>query len=209
MKKSVLSLLGIVLLVTVVVINFSKNSAKKLQEMITSYQDHESYDGKKYPLGLFTKEYYESEANFATDLLNQLENINLDDLNENDLISYELLKFELNNIIDYFYFERYLNPLLSDSGFHSSLNYMVRPLSSYKKTIEYLNKLNSLPEFVDQNLTNIREGLEKGVYDLSLLLLFSPPPSLRLLLRGLLLFGLRFLLRLFFLAPSAAEACLF
>ena len=163
MKKSVLSLLGIVLLVTVVVINFSKNSAKKLQEMITTYQDYESYDGKKYPLGLFTKEHYESEANFATDLLNQLENINLHDLNENDLISYELLKFELNDIIDYFYFERYLNPLLSDSGFHSSLNYMVRPLSSYKKTIEYLNKLNSLPEFVDQNLTNIREGLEKGV----------------------------------------------
>ena len=162
-KKSVLSILGIVLLVTVVIINFSKNSEKKLQEMITTYQDHESYDGKKYPLGLFTKEFYESEANFATDLLNQLENINLDDLNENDLISFELLKFELNDIIDYFYFDRYLNPLLSDSGFHSSLNYMVRPLSSYKKTIEYLNKLNSLPEFVDQNLTNITEGLEKGV----------------------------------------------
>ena len=163
MKKSVLSVLGIVLLLTGVVINFSKNSEKKLQETITTYQDHESYDGKKYPLGLFTKEHYESEANFATELLNQLEKINTDDLNENDLISYELLKFELNDIIDYFYFERYLNPLLSDSGFHSSLNYMVRPLSSYKKTIEYLNKLNSLPEFIDQNLTNIRAGLEKGV----------------------------------------------
>ncbi|MDB4059152.1 DUF885 domain-containing protein [bacterium] len=163
MKKSVLSVLGIVLLLTGVVINFSKNSEKKLQETITTYQDHESYDGKKYPLGLFTKEHYESEANFATELLNQLEKINIDDLNENDLISYELLKFELNDIIDYFYFERYLNPLLSDSGFHSSLNYMVRPLSSYKKTIDYLNKLNSLPEFIDQNLTNIRAGLEKGV----------------------------------------------
>lgn len=163
MKKSVLSVLGIVLLLTGVIINFSENSEKKLQETITTYQDHESYDGKKYPLGLFTKEHYESEANFATELLNQLEKINLDDLNENDLISYKLLKFELNDIIDYFYFERYLNPLLSDSGFHSSLNYMVRPLSSYKKTIEYLNKLNSLPEFIDQNLTNIRAGLEKGV----------------------------------------------
>ena len=163
MKKSVLSVLGIVLLLTGVVINFSENSEKKLQETITTYQDHESYDGKKYPLGLFTKEHYESEANFATELLNQLEKINIDDLNENDLISYKLLKFELNDIIDYFYFERYLNPLLSDSGFHSSLNYMVRPLSSYKKTIDYLNKLNSLPEFIDQNLTNIRAGLEKGV----------------------------------------------
>ncbi|MDB4134464.1 DUF885 domain-containing protein [Flavobacteriaceae bacterium] len=163
MKKSVLSVLGIVLLLTGIVINLSKNSEKKLQETITTYQDHESYDGKKYPLGLFTKEHYESEANFATELLNQLEKINIDDLNENDLISYKLLKFELNDIIDYFYFERYLNPLLSDSGFHSSLNYMVRPLSSYKKTLEYLNKLNSLPYFVDQNLINIRAGLEKGV----------------------------------------------
>jgi uncharacterized protein (DUF885 family) len=84
-------------------------------------------------------------------------------LSENDLISYKLLKFELNDIIDYFNFERFLNPLLSDSGFHSSLNYMVRPLGSYRKVKEYLNKLNSLPEFVDQNLTNIRIGLEKGV----------------------------------------------
>ena len=163
MKNSVLSVLAIILLVTAVVIKFSENSNDKLQEIIIIYQDHESYDGKEYPLGLFTKEHYQSEANFALDLLNQLENIDSNDLDENNLISYELLKFELNDIIDYYNFERYLNPLLSDSGFHSSLNYMVRPLSNYKKTIEYLNKLNSIPEFVNQNLNNIRLGLKKGV----------------------------------------------
>ena len=163
MKNSVLSVLAIILLVTAVVIKFSENSNDKLQEIIIIYQDHESYDGKEYPLGLFTKEHYQSEANFALGLLNQLENIDSNDLDENNLISYELLKFELNDIIDYYNFERYLNPLLSDSGFHSSLNYMVRPLSNYKKTIEYLNKLNSIPEFVNQNLNNIRLGLKKGV----------------------------------------------
>ena len=163
MKNSVLSVLAIILLVTVVVFKFSENSNDKLQEIIIIYQDHESYDGKEYPLGLFTKEHYQSEANFALGLLNQLENIDSNDLDENNLISYELLKFELNDIIDYYNFERYLNPLLSDSGFHSSLNYMVRPLSNYKKTIEYLNKLNSIPEFVNQNLNNIRLGLKKGV----------------------------------------------
>ncbi len=163
MKNSVLSVLAIILLVTPVVIKFSENSNDKLQEIIIIYQDHESYDGEEYPLGLFTKEHYQSEANFALGLLNQLENIDSNDLDENNLISYELLKFELNDIIDYYNFERYLNPLLSDSGFHSSLNYMVRPLSNYKKTIEYLNKLNSIPEFVNQNLNNIRLGLKKGV----------------------------------------------
>ena len=163
MKNSVLSVLGIILLVTAIVIKFSENSEKELQKIITNYQEHEAYDSKEYPLGLFTKDHYESEAKFAQDLLNQLADLDTNALNENDLISYKLLKFELNDIIDYFNFERFLNPLLSDSGFHSSLNYMVRPLGSYSKVKEYLNKLNSLPEFVDQNLTNIRIGLEKGV----------------------------------------------
>ena len=163
MKNSVLSVLGIILLVTAIVIKFSENSEKELQKIINNYQEHEAYDSKEYPLGLFTKDHYESEAKFAQDLLNQLADLDTNALSENDLISYKLLKFELNDIIDYFNFERFLNPLLSDSGFHSSLNYMVRPLGSYRKVKEYLNKLNSLPEFVDQNLTNIRIGLEKGV----------------------------------------------
>jgi uncharacterized protein (DUF885 family) len=163
MKNSVLSVLGIILLVTAIVIKFSENSEKELQKIITNYQEHEAYDSKEYPLGLFTKDHYESEAKFAQDLLNQLADLDTNALSENDLISYKLLKFELNDIIDYFNFERFLNPLLSDSGFHSSLNYMVRPLGSYSKVKEYLNKLNSLPEFVDQNITNIRIGLEKGV----------------------------------------------
>jgi uncharacterized protein (DUF885 family) len=149
--------------VTAIVIKFSENSEKELQKIITNYQEHEAYDSKEYPLGLFTKDHYESEAKFAQGLLNQLADLDTNALSENDLISYKLLKFELNDIIDYFNFERFLNPLLSDSGFHSSLNYMVRPLGSYRKVKEYLNKLNSLPEFVDQNLTNIRIGLEKGV----------------------------------------------
>ena len=163
MKNSILSVLGIVLLLMALIIRFSENSEKELQKIITNYQEHESYDSKEYPLGLFTKDHYESEAKFAQNLLNQLANLHADNLSENDLISYKLLKFELNDIIDYFNFERFLNPLLSDSGFHSSLNYMVKPLSNFKKVEEYLNKLNSLPEFVDQNLTNIRIGLEKGV----------------------------------------------
>ena len=129
MKNSILSVLGIVLLLMALIIRFSENSEKELQKIITNYQEHESYDSKEYPLGLFTKDHYESEAKFAQNLLNQLANLNTDNLSENDLISYKLLKFELNDIIDYFNFERFLNPLLSDSGFHSSLNYMVRPLS--------------------------------------------------------------------------------
>jgi len=141
----------------------TNNSTEVLGKIIDTYQDHKGYDKKEYPLGLFTKEYYKGEAEFATSILDKLSEVHNDDLNETDKISLELLKFKLQDAISYYEFERYLNPLLSDAGFHSSLNYMVRPLSNYDKTKEYLNKLNALPVFVDQNFVNLRAGLEKGV----------------------------------------------
>ena len=141
----------------------TNNSSQELNEIISTYQDHEGYDEKEYPLGLFTKEYFQAEAEFATSILNELSKVNSDDLNETDRISLALLKFKLQDEVDHFEFERYLNPLLSDAGFHSSLNYMVRPLANYDKTKEYLNKLNALPDFVDQNFENLRMGLKKGV----------------------------------------------
>jgi len=143
--------------------NEKSNSSQILEVVISSYQDHKGYDKKEYPLGLFTRDYYKAEAEFARTKLEELSKINFDTLNENEKISFELLKFVLQDQIDFYEFERFLNPLLSDSGFHSSLNYMVRPLSNYNKTKEYLNKLNALPDFVNQHFVNLREGLEKGV----------------------------------------------
>ena len=158
---------AIITLLLIVILGCKKsdtnNSSKELSTIINAYHDHEGYDEKEYPLGLFTKEYFQAEAEFSTSILNDLLKVNSDDLNETDRISLALLKFKLQDEVDYFEFERYLNPLLSDAGFHSSLNYMVRPLANYDKTKEYLNKLNALPDFVDQNFENLRTGLEKGV----------------------------------------------
>lgn len=139
------------------------SNSEKLQTIIQAYQDHEGYDEKEFPLGLFTKEYYQSEAEFAKSKLEELSKMSSEGLSETEKISLELLKFVLQDKIDFHEFERYLNPLLSDSGFHSSLNYMVRPLANYEKTKEYLNKLNALPSFVDQHFQNLHEGLGKGV----------------------------------------------
>ena len=139
------------------------SASETLHSVIQTYQDHEAYDGEVYPMGLFTRAHYQSEADFAQSLLDSLSGISKEDLNETDAISLELLRFELKDQIDYFKYERFLNPLLSDAGFHSSLTYMVRPITRHAQAKRYLNKLNALPEFVDQHLVNLREGLEKGV----------------------------------------------
>lgn len=134
-----------------------------LKALINSYEKHEGYDKKVYPLGLFTAEYYKQEADFTRAKLEDLGKIDLEGLSETDKISAELLQFVLQDKIDFYEYERYLNPLLSDSGFHSSLNYMVRPLTSAEQARKYLRKLNALSVFVDQHLVNLRGGLKKGV----------------------------------------------
>ncbi|MFL2620305.1 MAG: hypothetical protein ACJ0O0_03850 [Flavobacteriaceae bacterium] len=103
---------------------FSCNSDKKnLENIIQEYQNHESYDYKEYPLGNFSENHFKQEKEFAFNILSKLSKIDVNKLDENDNISYELLSFVLNDIIAYYDFERFLNPLLSDSGFHSSLVY--------------------------------------------------------------------------------------
>jgi len=141
----------------------SNKNSDRLNEVINTYQDHEGYDSKKYPLGLVTKEHYKNEADFANGLLLGLSLIDTTYLDDNDKISFKLLGFKLQDIIDYYEFERHLNPLLSDTGFHSSLGYMVRPLYNYNQVKNYLNKLNAIPDYVDQYFVNLREGLSKGV----------------------------------------------
>jgi len=139
------------------------DSSTKLDKIINNYQDHKGYDEDVHPLGVFTKEYFKTEADFAKSKLEELTNIDSGDLNESEKISLELLKFVLQDKINFYEFESYLNPLLSDEGFHNNLPYEVRPLTNYEQTKKYLNKLNAIPEYVDQHLVNLREGLEKGV----------------------------------------------
>ena len=135
----------------------------KLEVIIEEYQNHEGYDYDEYPLGNFSEDYFKNEKEFAENLLSKMSKIDANKLNENDNISYELLSFELLDIIAYYDFERFLNPLLSDSGFHSSLVYHVRPVYNYEQIKNYLNKLNSIPQYVDQYLPLLRKGIKKGV----------------------------------------------
>lgn len=144
--------------------NETCNTSKtELAILIKSYEERKPYDKDTYPLGLYTKEYYKTEADYAKNQLQYFNCIQMDELSETNQISAALLKFVLQDKIDYYKFERYLNPLLSDSGFHSSLNYQIKPLNNYWEVKEYLKKLNSLPDFVNQHFKNLREGLAKGV----------------------------------------------
>ncbi|WP_019039068.1 DUF885 domain-containing protein [Psychroflexus tropicus] len=137
--------------------------AQQLDSVISTYHNHKGYDREAYPLGLYTENYYKKEAEFAQKLLSDLAKIDTDALDETRYISSELLKFKLQEMVDRYEFKAYLNPLLSDSGFHLSLSYQVRDLNTYAQVKAYLNKLNAIPAYVDQHFKLLRKGLKEGI----------------------------------------------
>lgn len=143
----------------------AQTATEQLKQCIEASQSFKWNEGSKevHPLGVFSKERFEKESAFAKAQLKKLNTISPKTLSETERISLELLKFKLQETVDYYEYERFLNPLLSDSGFHSSWNYMVRPITSYKQAVKYLDKLNALPEVVNQYVPLLREGIKKGV----------------------------------------------
>lgn len=141
----------------------AQNKTEKLEKIIREYQDHKPFERSEYPLGLYTESYYQQKAEFAEALLEKINKLDLSQLSETEMISARLLKYDLRHTVKTYEYEAYLNPLLSDSGFHLSLNYHIRDLNSYEQVTAYLNKLNAIPEYVDQHFALLREGLEKGI----------------------------------------------
>lgn len=154
--------LSLFLIIILLGCNSNNLTEDKLENIISKYEDFRPSDSNEFPLGDFSREHYKNIAEFSSDLLDELNDIDFNKLNERDRISAELLKFVLNDRIDYYEFERFLNPLLSDSGFHISLGFIVRPISSFESAKNYLKRLNSIDNFVDQHLGNLRESLKKG-----------------------------------------------
>ena len=83
-------------------------SSTELETLIKSHQKRESFDREKYPLGLYTREHYKAEAEYAESQLQYFDCIQMEELSETEQISAELLKFVLQDKIDYYKFERFL-----------------------------------------------------------------------------------------------------
>jgi uncharacterized protein (DUF885 family) len=140
----------------------AQEASENLKTIIQEIDDHKAYDREEFPLELYTENYYKEESEFAEKQLEQLQEIKADSLSETEQISLKMLKFKLQETVDRYKYEAYLNPLLSDSGFHLSLAYQVRDLNNYNQVKAYLNKLNAIPTYVDQHFVLLREGLKKG-----------------------------------------------
>ena len=139
------------------------NSDSQLKKIIKQFENYKSDSEEDFPLGDYSEESIKKYALFCENLLINLKKINLNDLSDDDKISYELLEFILKfKKLDYDY-KKHWNPILSDSGFHSSLTYRVKPITTKKSALKYLKIIKAIPKYIEQQKILIKKGLDAGM----------------------------------------------
>lgn len=140
-----------------------ETASEHLADIVQTVQDFKLYGEEEHPLGRYEADLEKKDAEFAQGQLARLDSISGEDLSETEQISLELLTFSLQNRVDEYNYGMHLNPIQADQGFHLNLNYRVKPILSYEDAKKYLNVLNDIPHFTEQNFAFLRAGLKKGI----------------------------------------------
>jgi uncharacterized protein (DUF885 family) len=114
--------------------------------------------------GSNTKTDISRRNDFYTTLYRQLTAIDTSRLSFDDRINVELLKYDVEEDLSSYRYKMYLNPILSDEGFHTGLAGMGNETPSTVKDCEqYIRRLKDMPRYVSEQLALMREGLILGI----------------------------------------------
>ena len=101
-------------------------------------------------------------------VLQELKSLNEQKLSPADRMTYAVLKRQLQEQLDGDKFLSELLPIDQYGGLPVSLAHFgtgqdIQPLKTVKNYENYLKRLNKLPVWIDQAITNMREGIKRGV----------------------------------------------
>ena len=107
---------------------------------------------------------YRRRTATAEKFAKRLDAIPLDGVSETERVSADILRFILKHELALAGFDAWRQPFLSDSGFHTAMNDVSRstPFRTQADYENYIARLEALPAFLDQNVANMRQGLDNG-----------------------------------------------
>ena len=131
---------------------------------------------KQHPLRDYTEGSFLSKYNFYKATQIKLNLINRDKLSFDDQINIELLEHGIKDTMAIYQYKSYLNPLLSDVGFHTGIASRANTIiTTQKDALAYTNFLQDVPRFVDENLQLMRTGLSLGISQPELIIIGLAP----------------------------------
>ena len=100
-----------------------------------------------------------------TDLIERLDGLEQASLSTKDRITHAMLRRELVERIEAHSFDAWQVPWTSDSGFHTAVASMPSemPLEGAADYEAYLARLADVPRYFDQQIANLRAGLQQGL----------------------------------------------
>ncbi len=145
--------------------NIRKEIATVLEEIKAfSRQEQKQDSGAKHPLGSFTEASMVKRYIFYKRTAEKLNSIDTSLINFDDEVNLELIRHDILDQLAEYEYKSYLNPILSDEGFHTGLARRGNTVFNLKKDAEqYLILLQDIPRFVDEQLRLMRKGLAAGI----------------------------------------------
>lgn len=115
-------------------------------------------------LGSNSEEDFARRYQFYRELHDSLSGLNPNVLDKSDRINLELLLYTVKDELSAYRYKSYLNPILSDEGFHTGLAYMGNDVLVTENDFKsYINRLKDIPRYVEEHLELMRRGLSLGI----------------------------------------------
>lgn len=150
-------------------INAQQYGKKQIDNILHSIKDFQTKEYKNdsaigHLLGSFKEEDFLRRSQFYDSIKKVLSAVVQDSLSFDDQINLGLLEYTIDEEISNYRYKAYLNPILSDEGFHTGLAGMGDEiLSDTASFSNYIKRLNDIPRFVGENLALMRRGLSLGI----------------------------------------------
>jgi len=108
-------------------------------------------------------EAYQQRKEKLGELINELKSIQRSGLLPDEQISYDMMMTQLKQDVSDIEFKTYQMPLTSEYGFHAQTtnlanSFRFRTAQDYK---DYIQLLEAVPAFFEQNVTNMKAGMER------------------------------------------------
>jgi uncharacterized protein (DUF885 family) len=117
-----------------------------------------------HPLGSFAEADFLRRYQFYKAENEKINGIDVETLSLNDQINLDLIRYVVQEQIATYEYKEYLNPILSDEGFHTSIAGRANQKFTTKKDADkYLRFLKDIPHYVAQHLALMRTGLQLGI----------------------------------------------
>ncbi len=117
-----------------------------------------------HPLGSNSEADFLRRYNFYDSVNTALNLIETKSLSPDGQINLDLLKYDVEEDVSSYKFKAYLNPILSDAGFHTGLASMGSQVLSRKTDFEnYMRRLKDIPRFMEEHIALMKRGLQLGI----------------------------------------------